>query len=289
MRKNIQLNLTLFEGEGAAAEGAAQTGEQGQTTTGSTSAAEPPADKPQETPEPTPEERKAAYEQFKKEYKDLFGEDVRNQVTRRYKENESLHQQLDAYSPLMSLLSTRYGIEDADVSKVMQAIENDNSFWEEQALKENMSVDQLKYLRKIEAQNRQLLDAGQRAQQIRQRDETYARWDREASQCKQLYPGFDLETECANEQFTKLLGAGFDITSAYRAVHFDDITQGLMAQTEKDTKKLVADNIRAGSGRPTENGADAPANQTKMDIWGLSQDEFHKLLDRARRGEEISF
>ena len=71
----------------------------------------------------------------------------------------------------MSLLSERYGIEDGNVAKIMEAIDNDDSFWEEQALKENMTVDQLKRMRKTEAQNRQLVESAQRAQQIRQRDD----------------------------------------------------------------------------------------------------------------------
>lgn len=208
-------------------------------------------------------------------------------MSRRYRENESLHQQLDSYSPLMALLGSRYGIEDADVSKIMQAIESDNSFWEEEALKENMTVDQLKRMRKIEAENRRLVEAGKRAQQIRQRDDTYARWDREAEQCKQSFPQFDLMMECQNPQFVKLLGAGFDVTSAYRAIHFDEIAQGLMAQAEKDTKKKVADTIRSGSGRPAENGATGPANNARVSAWDMSKEEFHKCLERARRGERV--
>ncbi len=50
-----------------------------------------------------------------------------------------------------------------------------------------MTVDQLKRMRKTEAQNRQLVESAQRAQQIRQRDDIYARWDREAELCKQHF------------------------------------------------------------------------------------------------------
>ena len=130
---------------------------------------------------------------FKEKYRDLYGKDVKSHIDRRFKDEQRLHEQLDSYTPLMSLLSERYGIEDGNVAKIMEAIDNDDSFWEEQALKENMTVDQLKRMRKTEAQNRQLVESAQRAQQIRQRDDIYARWDREAELCKQHFPEFDME------------------------------------------------------------------------------------------------
>lgn len=50
---------------------------------------------------------------------------------------------------------------------------------------------------------------------------------------------FDMAKECENETFTRLLGAGVEVENAYKAVHFNEITQGLMAQTERDTKKKL--------------------------------------------------
>ncbi len=287
MKKVIKLNLRLFEGEGggtgAAAPAANQTGENVQNTTGSAGAEEGQAQ------EETPEERQAGYEKFKEKYRDLYGKDVKSHIDRRFKDEQRLHEQLDSYTPLMSLLSERYGIEDGNVAKIMEAIDNDDSFWEEQALKENMTVDQLKRMRKTEAQNRQLVESAQRAQQIRQRDDIYARWDREAELCKQHFPGFDMAKECENDAFTRLLGAGVEVENAYKAVHFDEIAQGLMARTEKDTKKKVADSIRSGNGRPSENGVGAgSANGTKMSAWDLSKEEFRKVMERAARGETIT-
>lgn len=184
MKRIIEMNLRLFEGEGggagAAAPAADQTGENVQNTTGSAGAEEG-----QELEE-TPEERQAGYEKFKEKYRDLYGKDVKSHIDRRFKDEQRLHEQLDSYTPLMSLLSERYGIEDGNVAKIMEAIDNDESFWEEQALKENMTVEQLKRMRKTEAQNRQLVESAQRAQQIRQRDDIYARWDREAELCKRF-------------------------------------------------------------------------------------------------------
>ena len=107
--------------------------------------------------------------------------------------------------------------------------------------------------------------------------------------CKQHFPEFDMAKECENETFTRLLGAGVEVENAYKAVHFNEITQGLMAQTERDTKKKVADSIRSGNGRPSENGVGAgSANGTKVSAWDLSHEEFRKVMERAARGETIT-
>lgn len=288
MRK-IKMNLRLFEGEGGAAAAstgspapaAEQMGENVQNTTGGTGEGE-------ETVGQTPEERKAAYERFKEEYKDLYKNDVHEHINRRFKDEKKLQEQLDSYTPLMSVLGMRYGLQEPTVPNIMEAIDQDNSFWEEQALKENMTVDQLKHMRKLEADNQQLIDTVNRAQQIRQREDTYARWDREAELCKQRFPNFDMQIECQNPDFQRALGAGMSVETAYKAVHFDELTHGLMVQTEKDTKKKVADSIRSGGGRPTENGVGAgSANGTKVSAWDLSPEEFHKIMERAARGEKI--
>ena len=295
----MKMDLRLFDGEGGATAGA------GAAAAGSAAAAETPpssgtaaqmGENVQNTTgggnegatEKSPEERKADYARFKETYKDLYREDVKDHINRRFKETQQLEDQLEAYRPLMSTLAARYGIVDATIPKIMEAIDKDDSFWEEQAMKENMTVDQLKHLRKIESQNRDLLASVDRAQQIRQREDTFARWDREAEICKQHFPQFDMMAECENEAFRRALSAGFSVEAAYKAVHFDELTGNLMAQTEKDTRKKVADSIRSGNGRPTENGVGAgSANGTKVSAWDLSKEDFHKVMERAARGEKI--
>ena len=83
MKRIIEMNLRLFEGEGggagAAAPAADQTGENVQNTTGSAGAEEG-----QELEE-TPEERQAGYEKFKEKYRDLYGKDVKSHIDRRFR------------------------------------------------------------------------------------------------------------------------------------------------------------------------------------------------------------
>ncbi len=307
--KRIWLNLRLFEGEGGAGSAVSAAGMAGglpggQSAPGSAASqgtapqpqqgtaggeGEPEAGTQKGSAEPTEEERKAQYSRFKEDFKDLYSQDVQKVVNRRYKENEQLRKQLDSYDPLLNMLSSKYGVEGTDVQAIMDALDKDNSFWEEAALKENMSVDQYKKMQKYESEHKQLVEAARRAEQNRQREETYARWDREAEACRQRYPQFDMEIELNNPQFVRLLGAGLEVEAAYRACHFEELARGIAAQTAQDTKKKVADNIRSGQGRPAENGVGTgAANSAKINVMELSKEEFRKLVDRVKRGEVVT-
>lgn len=300
MKKELKLNLMLFEG-GAPGAGAAATGgsagsapESGSgegtpaLTTEGENGKDPNEPEKQAPAEKTPEERRAEYGRLKTEYRDLYEADVKGHLNRRFKETEKLHEQLNAYTPLMDLLSERYGIENADIAKIMEAIDQDNSFWEEQALKENMTVEQVKRMRKMEAENHRMKEAAQRAQQIRQRDDTYARWDEERTALTQEFPDFDMAKECENPDFVRLLQSGIEMGVAYKAIHFNDIAEGIAKETAKKTKENVANNIRSGTGRPLENGVGSnAAAKEKINIWDLSKEEFDKLLSRVENGETI--
>lgn len=228
------------------------------------------------------------YKRFKKDFKDLYSRDVENHINHRFKETEQLRKQVDEYGPLMTMLSSKYGLEKPDTKTLMEAIDKDNSFWSEAAMEAGMSVDQFKQMKRFEAEHKQLIESAERAKQIRQREQVWDRWNQEADACAQKFPGFDMNDELNNQSFVRLLGAGLDVESAYKAAHFDELAKGIAAQTEQSTKKKVTDSIKAGSGRPVENGiGSGGANKTRQNAWDLSKEEYARLLERVKSGETI--
>ena len=172
----------------------------------------------------------------------------------------------------------------------MQAVEADNSFFEDAAMKEGLSVEQYKHLKKMEAENRELKEAERQARNARQRDQVWARWNQEANEVKNFYPGFNLQTELANPEFVQLLGSGVGVKAAYQAIHMDEIMSGTIAQTAKIAAKRQADAIKAGQARPLENGAAGAAGMNaKIDVSKLTDKQIDELAKRAMRGETISF
>ena len=292
-----KLNLRLFDGGaagGAGAAGAAGGSEGGATEAGAEAGTETGLEGTEaregdgaEEPKPTPEERMAAYKKFKEDYKDLYGEDIKKQIERRYAPMNRMQEQLRSYDPLMQMLSARYGTEVTDIKGMMAALEEDNAFYEEKAMEAGMPVDRYKEFVKLQAQNKAFEAAQKRAENIRQEQETWARWDREAEECKRQYPGFDIRSEIeTNQNFVRLLGSGTDVITAYRATHFDDIAQDLITRSEKETKKRAADTIRAGAARPVEGAAGStPAASKKIDIMGLNRSEFAQLRKDVMSGK----
>ena len=135
-----------------------------------------------------------------------------------------------------------------------------------------------------------LLKQHQQAEDERKRNEIISRWKSEAENVKNIYPGFDFETELSNPKFTRLLGSGVSVKTAFEALHMDDIMGGAMAYTANKVSKKITDNIRARGARPVENGSNQAAAATiKNDVTKLTAKDRAEIAKRVRNGEKISF
>ncbi len=114
----------------------------------------------------------------------------------------------------------------------------------------------------------------------------YDRWNEEATEMSDRYPGFDLRAELKNPEFRTGLKSGLPMASLYRGLHFDELSKG---ETDAAVKAAVA-NIRSGNGRVRETGSENSASvKTKKSVEDLTGEEIDEILERVRRGEKISF
>lgn len=297
MRK-IRLNLRLFEGTageagaagGDGADGVAEAvGEQQAEETQLGEGLGPEVQEPGADEIVKPEDREEAFKKIKDEYKDLMSRDIEKAINRRNTENQQLQGQLKAYEPLLNLLGARYGVTTGKVEDIVAAIDNDDSFYEAAALQAGMTVDQYRSLLNLQVQNQQLLAVQREQEDARRREQLTNRWNMEAERCKQLFPGFSMDAECRNPDFVRMLGSGVSVEAAYKALHFDEISRGLIARTENDTKKKVADTVRSGAARPSENGVGKnTATTTKVDVEHMTYEQMDALIERARNGEQVT-
>lgn len=303
----LNINLRLFDGEGASAGGeGAATGaaETVQTSPGKKSkGAEVVYGK---QPEPTPNTvvqtateqktepnvdpvaRKAEFDRIMGDYKDLFQEKTQSIIDKRFKETKNLEKQLGDTRPILDTLMSKYGVEDGDVAKLTKAIEADDQYWEELADKEGLTVEQYKMKQKLESENASLkkvqndIQAQQKTQQI------YQAWLQEADTIKANdYPDFNLEAELSNTQFVNLIGSGhIDLKTAYEVLHMGEIKSGVAKKAESN----VANTIRANGQRPSENGTASQSGViTKSDVSKLSRQDREEVARRVARGEKIEF
>ena len=101
-----------------------------------------------------------------------------------------------------------------------------------------------------------------------------------------LYGGIDAETLAADKKFLTLLSHGFSVKEAYDALHLEEISRKL---AERANRQAIS-NIMARGIRPQENAAfSSAAGAYTTNVSDMSSEEIDAVLDRARRGESITF
>lgn len=237
------------------------------------------------------EAKKAEFERLiQGEYKDLFSERTQSIIDRRFKETKTLQAQADKTKPILDMLSAKYGVTDGDADTILKAVQDDDSYYEEEASRKGLSVAQLKEMKKVERENVQLKATIQETERRQQAKKVYAGWLNESEQIKTIYPGFNLETETQNPDFLRMLQSGVGVKAAYQAVHMDDIMSGAMQYTAQKIQQQTVNNIKARAERPAENGiASQPGVTVKNDVSKLSAADRREIARRAARGEQIQF
>ena len=250
--------------------------------------AAPPPEEPKQTATP---DRNAEFEKLiKGEYKDLYDARMQNAIRGRLKATEDTVNRFNALTPTLELLAEKYGVDANDVEALNKAIEEDESFFQDEALEKGMTVQQLKEFRKMQRENadlkRQMSD-----QQTKERaDMLYASWVDQGEKTKTVYPSFDLKAEMQNPRFVDLLRNNIDVRTAYEVLHKDEIIPAAMQFTAKTVEQKLTNKIIAGGQRPTENGMNSQgAAVVKSDVSQLSKADRQEIIRRVQRGERIRF
>lgn len=238
-----------------------------------------------------PTDRNAKFEALiKGEYKDLYDQRVQNTVRDRLKGNEATVQKYNALAPTLELLAGKYGVDVNDIEALNKAIEDDETFYEDEALEKGMSVQQVKEYRRMMRENAQLKAERDRAQDRERMERQFAALTREAETLKQKYPTFDLNAETQNKDFVSLIRAGVPLETAFMVIHKDEIIPAAMQYTAQQVEQKVVNNIRAGTQRPSEGAMGGQsAVLTKSDVSQLTKEDRKEINRRVARGEKIRF
>lgn len=278
----FDIDLQLF-GEGGG-DGAGVSGsDAGSQTTGEAAEAAAPAAEEQTR------DLDAEFDNLiKGEYKHIYGKRVQDTVKSRLKSTNDTVEKYNTIAPVFELLAGKYGVDPADVQGLTRAIEEDNTYYEDEAMKRGISVQQYKAIRKMEKENAAYKEAAQKAQTEANAQRLYTQWMQEGEQVKAVYANFDLDTEMADPQFQALLKSGVNIKTAFEVLHKDELIPAAMQMTAKAVQQKLTNDIAARGRRPAENGLSGTANvHAKADVGKMSKQERAKLIERAARGERI--
>ena len=237
------------------------------------------------------EDREAKFnELIRGEYKDLYDARMQDTIQKRLKGTKETVDKYNALTPTLEMLAKKYGVDASDIDGLNKAIEEDDSYYEAEALEKGLTVEQLKEIRKMEKENAELKAQMNEKQRRENAANQYAAWMEQAKEAKKMYPTLDLNTEAKNPEFLKLLHAGIDVGNAYLVIHKDDIIPAAMQYTAKTVEQKMVNKIIAGGARPTENGnSSQSASVVKSDVSQLSKADRQEIIRRVQRGEKIRF
>ena len=240
--------------------------------------------------EPT-EDRNAKFEALiKGEYKDLYDQRMQDTVQKRLKSTKETVDKYNALSPTLEILAKKYGVDASNIEALNKAIEEDDSYFEEEALEKGITVEQLKEIRKMEKENAELKKQMEEQNRKENANKLYSQWMEQAENAKKVYPSFDLRAEMQNPQFVNLLRSNIDVRTAYEVIHKDEIIPAAMQFTAKAVEQKITNKIIANGARPSENGNSSQgASVTKSDVSQLTKADRAEIARRVARGEKISF
>ena len=237
-------------------------------------------------------DRNAEFEKLiKGEYKDLYDARVQDTVQKRLKGTKETVDKYNALTPMFEKLSAKYGVDATDVDALMKAIDEDDSYYEEEALDKGISVEELKRIKSIEKENAELNRQLKEQREKENADKTVAEWIKQSEQVKAIDPSFNLEAEVQNPKFIAVLRIpGVDVKTAFELIHKDEILGSAMQFAVKTTEKKLTDKIIANGARPSENGISSQsASVVKSDVSKLTSADIDEVRRKLARGDKITF
>ena len=249
---------------------------------------EAPAAEVQKTAAP---DRNATFEALiKGEYKDLYDAKMQDTIQKRLKGTKETVEKYEALQPVLEILGKKHGVDATDIEALTKAINEDDSYFEDEALERGMTVQQLKEFKKMERENAELKAMKDEQKRQEEGKKLYSAWMQQADEAKKVYPSFDLRAEMNNPKFLDLLKSNIDVRTAYEVLHKDEIIPAAMQFTAQTVESKIAKSIASNGARPSENGMSSQsAAVVKSDVSQLSKADRAEIIRRVQRGEKIRF
>ena len=227
----------------------------------------------------------ARWDALKKgEFKDLYGQDVRNAIQDRFKNQADAQAELDKIRPALDALVQQANVNSVD--ELLDLIMNDDSRFEEAAEAAGMTVESYKRMKTLEAEHDQHEEEKKQAAI----NNHFANLGRQAEEMRQLFPDFDLDKEMENEQFMRLTmpDVGMTLKQAYYAVHGDELGPQMMAYGMNRAREQMSQTIQAQRARPAEGparGQGSTAAEMAVDFSKLTRKERDEYRRRVHAGK----
>lgn len=221
-----------------------------------------------------------------------YNKQMQSVVQSRLRSAKGAEETLGKLAPALELLARKHGMDPTkpDYDALVQAIRNDDSFYEDKAMEMGVSVETAKQI------DQQAMDTARQQRQEavtleQQKIQNHImRMEQQGEELKKIFPNFDLRKELQNPAFARMTSpnVGLSVEDAYYALHRKEIMAAGMQVTAQKTAQMISNSIQAGTRRPPEAGTTGQApSVTTFDYRNASREQREELKRRIRSGEKI--
>ena len=217
----------------------------------------------------------------------FYGEDVHGAVDRRFKnqkdattELEAAQKQLNELSQLLTSMMKQMGL--GSIEELAEHVRNIDL--EAEAEEQDMTVEQLRAMKELKAQNEQMTEA-----MLQEKNKAHiAGLFQQAEELKKIFPDFDLTKELQNPEFVEMTSpAGKrSVAQAFMALHGMDLMSQIAAMGVHAGQQQTAKAIQANAMRPVEGanrgGRSGGAVQPKSSV--MSEEEYDRIRAQTMQG-----
>ena len=254
--------------------------------------AQQPAGGPEQTPNGEPTLQDRWNELRKGEFKDLYAQDVQAAIKDRFKNQEDATGKLNAMQPMLDALMKKVGVD--NVEELQNIILDDDSLYEEEAEAAGMTVSAYKSFKKLQDEHDQMVAKEQENMEHQMFRDHISKLIQQGEQLKQVFPGFDFDTEMQNPQFRKLTSPeiGLSVEDAFHAIHHNELNPQLMQYGMERARQQMGQTIQAQQARPAEGAMrnqGQKAADVRLDPNKLTRPERDALRKQIHMGKVVSF
>lgn len=240
--------------------------------------------------EPDPE---GEWNAMKEKFREFFNRDTSAIVQERLKNSKQAEDNYAKLQPILENMGKKYGKDAGDIDGILAAYRDDDSLYEEEAIKAGLPVDVYKQMEQLKADKaaRDARDAQTMQEQQFQRHIQGMIQDFEAN-VKSVFPQADLRTELQNPDFRRLTSpeVGVSAKQAYWLVHQQEIQAQTMQVAAQKAQQKLSQSVQSGRSRPAENGTNTVSTPLEIrdDPRGWSKADREEVKRRVMRGERIN-
>jgi hypothetical protein len=250
---------------------------------------QPSDNQPQTTTETTATEKLSYADLIKSDdYRDEHKAYMDKTIGDRLKKYKGLEENYGKAKATLDIVASKYGVnpEDENFLEVLnQKIEADDSYYEDYAMKHDISTEEARRVVTMERKVAQMEAEKQEQARREQMQQHMMTLRQNAEKTKAQFPQFDLDKEMQDERFRRLCAVNHgDTTSAYMACHWKDILPATVQMASQKAKEQTAQTVASNMSRPIENGMSATApSVVKEDFRSMGLKELRAYASEQRR------